>query len=64
MFNVFENGERVGYITRRASGWFQFVASKSYFATGLAGEMDETVGDTAQEVAQKLENAGLEVKEE
>jgi hypothetical protein len=63
MFLVYENGLPVGYITKRGSGWCEFVPNNSYLATGKAAEMDETVGDSMQEVAQKLEQAGLTVEE-
>jgi hypothetical protein len=63
MFMVYEKEKVVGYLVERSYG-FQFVARNAYFATGLASKMDETCGQSEQEVIDKLEEAGLVVKEE
>ena len=62
MPRVFENGEDVGYIVHRAMGWYEFVAVRSYWATGIAGEMMESSHVSLEVLIAKLEAAGLEVR--
>lgn len=63
MYVVYEDGRDVGYITKRSYG-YQFVAMATYWATGLAAQMDEICADSPQKVAELLEKAGLVVKKE
>lgn len=63
MYIVYEDGRSVGYITKRSYG-YQFVVMAAYCARGLAAKMDETCGDSPEEVAGLLEKVGLVVRKE